>query len=496
MKTLDVDALHNGIDQVIETLSSQKEQLQQVKLNIQAVIHLDDSFTGSGGGAIRSFYQDCHLPFLAFFQAFAVEYESVLGRMKAALQALEPAQEGFIRQSYLEQEVSQGIEQLKTVTMSLTNDANQAIRRVRDIVALPDVNDEPVLLEAGRAKRHMEDTVEQLYHFDQQQTEALTSVGKDIQLMTQYVKQVEAIFTSKVHSLAFLTNQVKRNLAYSALLTNLQNKTKDLYSLSAFSPFNGGYINHPYWTDSLYMHYAGLRYADQQEYRWQLYSTMMSCPRPTMTAKVEDEEEGRKFLIGNESEPRGGFSAAGGVGYYDHNWTGISEGFHNSDLPIGGSSQFTGVYAGFDLDTSIVDGTYAQRMADTELKASIGGPSIFPIVKAEGTVLRHHARVQADSDIPVIGRTGVEGDAKILTAKGYAGVDNASVGVAAKAAVIEGDVSGILPIPFTDWNAKVTAGASGGSIGGEAKIGKETMLDLRFVIGVKLGLSFERQIED
>lgn len=495
MKTLKVDALQNGIDQITEKLSSQKNQLQQVKLNIQAVIHLDDSFAGSGGGAIRSFYRDCHLPFLAFFEAFAMEFENVLGRMKSALQSLEPASNGFIRQSYLEQEVAQGLERLRTVTISLTNDANLAIQRVRDIVYLGEVNDELVLYEADRAKRHAEDTVEQLYQFDQQQTDALTSVQRDIQLMAQYIKQVETIFTSKVHSFAYLTNQVKNNLAYSALVTNLHNKTADPYTFSVLSTYNGGYLNNNFWGHSLYTHYAGLRYSYQPDYQWQLYTNMMSCPRPPVNDDIEEGGEGKNFLIGDEKEVANGFSASGGVGNYDNDWTGISEGFRNRDLPIGGSSQFTGIYVGFDLDTSIVDGTYSQRIGDAELRASVGGETIFPVVKAEGTVLRHHARVQADSDIPVIGRTGIEGDAKILTGVAYAGVDNASIGVAAKAAVIEGEASGILPIPFTDWNAKVTAGASGGSIGGEAKIGKETMLDLRFLIGVKLGLSFERQIE-
>src|SRR5699024_9685477 len=99
--------------------------------------------------------------------------------------------------------------------------------------------------------------------------------------------------------------------------------------------------------------------------------------------------------------------------------------------------------------------------------------------------------IQVDSDNPYAGGWGVGGEANLLKAKAYGGVDEGSVGLSAKAAAAETEVSTYIPIPFTDTDAKVTLGASAGSIGGEAKVGKETKLDLRALVGAKIGLKFE-----
>ncbi|MEM5594613.1 hypothetical protein AAHH67_27915 [Niallia circulans] len=50
-----------------------------------------------------------------------------------------------------------------------------------------------------------------------------------------------------------------------------------------------------------------------------------------------------------------------------------------------------------------------------------------------------------------------------------------------------------MPIPFTDYTIKGTVGASAFGVGGEAKVGKEIVLDLRLLLGVKLGISFEKE---
>ncbi len=65
MKTLDVQALHNAIDQTLEQLKKQAEEIEKVKESVDALTSLDDALKGKGGEAIRSFYEECHTPFFA-----------------------------------------------------------------------------------------------------------------------------------------------------------------------------------------------------------------------------------------------------------------------------------------------------------------------------------------------------------------------------------------------------------------------------------------------
>ncbi|MDL4842136.1 hypothetical protein [Aquibacillus rhizosphaerae] len=149
----------------------------------------------------------------------------------------------------------------------------------------------------------------------------------------------------------------------------------------------------------------------------------------------------------------------------------------------------------------VVDATGEIDVLQGEVGAQIGGDSVFglpvylSLAKAGGTAYQLKGKTQIDRQTPyvgaVFGGVGVEVKVAMGNAKAYAGFDKNSVGVAAKASLIEGEVSPIIGIPFTDTDIKFTFGASGGSVGGEARIGKETILDLRFIIGVKLGVTIE-----
>ncbi|WP_434168959.1 hypothetical protein [Peribacillus frigoritolerans] len=165
----------------------------------------------------------------------------------------------------------------------------------------------------------------------------------------------------------------------------------------------------------------------------------------------------------------------------------------NGSDQIGGSSSLTGIHVSVEHDTSIIDSSFNQDIGMAEAQASVGGKSILPVVKAGGAVYNAKVKSLLDKEIDYVGSTGVEAKGEILKANAYAGIDNSSIGFGAKAAVAEGEVSGIFPLPFTDYTIKGTAGASAFGAGGEAKIGKEIVLDLRLLIGIKLGLSFEKE---
>ena len=55
MKTLDVQALHNAIDQTLEQLKQQSDEIAKVKKAVEGITSLDDALKGKGGDAIRAF---------------------------------------------------------------------------------------------------------------------------------------------------------------------------------------------------------------------------------------------------------------------------------------------------------------------------------------------------------------------------------------------------------------------------------------------------------
>ncbi|MFJ5621617.1 immunity protein YezG family protein [Peribacillus loiseleuriae] len=106
MKVLEVGLLHSGIDEILDKIGTQKEQVNQIKEAVTNLIALEDSLKGAGGNAIRGFYEKCHKPFLLFYENFLVEYEQTLNTIKSSLTGLEPSNNGFIRQSFLEHELN------------------------------------------------------------------------------------------------------------------------------------------------------------------------------------------------------------------------------------------------------------------------------------------------------------------------------------------------------------------------------------------------------
>ncbi|MEN2449854.1 LXG domain-containing protein, partial [Bacillus sp. JR_15] len=137
MKTLDVQALHNAIDQTLEQLKQQSDEFSKVKKAVEGITSLDDALKGKGGDAIRAFYEECHTPFLQFYDTFIEEYSSTLKKMKSALNSLEPNHNGFISQSFLEHELENGLNAADRTTKHLVSKTNATIAKVSHIVDLP-----------------------------------------------------------------------------------------------------------------------------------------------------------------------------------------------------------------------------------------------------------------------------------------------------------------------------------------------------------------------
>ncbi|MCY8048336.1 T7SS effector LXG polymorphic toxin [Bacillus haynesii] len=195
MKTLDVQALHKAIDQTLEQLKHQSDEFAKVKKAVEGITSLDDALKGKGGDAIRAFYEECHTPFLRFYNTFIEEYRSTLKKLKSALNSLEPNHNGFISQTFLEHELEQGVNAADRTTKRLVSKTNATIAKVSHIVDLPDLNDSGFHEQNQKALKEINQTIEKLHAFDREQTNALKTAEQDLETMKKYTTELEKMYT-------------------------------------------------------------------------------------------------------------------------------------------------------------------------------------------------------------------------------------------------------------------------------------------------------------
>jgi len=134
-------------------------------------------------------------------------------------------------------------------------------------------------------------------------------------------------------------------------------------------------------------------------------------------------------------------TASGGVGYFESDFADISD--PNSNGKIGGSTSVSLIHSGLDLDSDVVDGNFTTDVLKGTVTAQAGGSSVFglnlplPLLKAEGNAYELQGRYQVDEDIPFAGGFGNEARGSVGSAKTYAGFDEGSVGISAKASLAE-----------------------------------------------------------
>ncbi|MEC1751262.1 ribonuclease YeeF family protein [Bacillus mojavensis] len=195
MKTLDVHALHEGIQHTIEKLDKQKQQLEKLEKSVEHLAGMKDALKGKGGDAIRIFYEECHKPFLLFFGMFIDEYKKVLKQTQQGISSVDSDSHGMIAEAFLSHDARHGIKHAREVTEQLTDAVNRQTSTIDHIVNLPTVKDSFFRMETEQAERLISDTLNKLFQFDGQQTQALESAKSDFQTMKKYIDQLETMYT-------------------------------------------------------------------------------------------------------------------------------------------------------------------------------------------------------------------------------------------------------------------------------------------------------------
>ncbi|MEK3980645.1 T7SS effector LXG polymorphic toxin [Psychrobacillus sp. FSL K6-2836] len=207
MKILDVDIFQDGLQRNLAMLDRLCSEMKSIHHAVEGLVKMEDQLKGAGGNAIRSFYQECHLPFLHFFQLFSEQFKQVLNQMEAALHSLEPDSSGYILETFLDGELEQGLTLIGELTASLTDEANSIMDQVSDIVALPHLDDSEVQEGVISSKRKRDDTLMKLYEFDATQTYALNPIEHGLQTMDTWLTDMEGLFQAGVKDINFLPSQ-------------------------------------------------------------------------------------------------------------------------------------------------------------------------------------------------------------------------------------------------------------------------------------------------
>ena len=104
---------------------------------------------------IRSFYRDTHGHFLIFLHQSLTEYEQALERISEAVNTVESDSNGYISQSFLEEEVTEAFDKVGREAAEFADDANEIINRVSDLVSTPEIDESEVMdnVEQGKKKQ-------------------------------------------------------------------------------------------------------------------------------------------------------------------------------------------------------------------------------------------------------------------------------------------------------------------------------------------------------
>lgn len=225
MKILDVDSLVAEIETTQKMINDQQEQINQLASDVKTLYSLDRSFQGQGAEAIKSFFQECHAPFLVAYDHFLAKFRRAVSGVNDAYPAVEPEKSGFVSETFLQNEMKKGLNDLKHNTMEMTDEVNALFDKVQDIISLPKIRDDDVIIGIQSAKEQVEDTIEDLYKFDEEQTKELEEIETDLEILMKYVKDLQSMFTSEKLSIGnFNIHQLHKTESYK----NMQKKMDEI----------------------------------------------------------------------------------------------------------------------------------------------------------------------------------------------------------------------------------------------------------------------------
>ncbi|WP_026909129.1 ribonuclease YeeF family protein [Paucisalibacillus globulus] len=224
MMILDAKSLLSSIDKTTLGINSLYNQISAIQRAVRDFSALDDVLKGSGGTAIRSFYSDGHQPFLIFLFQSLVDYKNVLSDIQSAIESYESHANGFVRQDFLESDITNGLENVKKRTIELTADANSILQRVQDLVAVSKIDESEVVDTVRRGNEKVRNMIEELKILDSYGVSRLEKTKDNLQTMKSYISELDAKFTSGGALTDFNAKAMQGLTSYSTIMDGIYNK--------------------------------------------------------------------------------------------------------------------------------------------------------------------------------------------------------------------------------------------------------------------------------
>ncbi|PAE08307.1 hypothetical protein CHI12_06690 [Terribacillus saccharophilus] len=125
-------------------------------------------------------------------ESFLVQYEQALSTVSDQVLSFEPDESGFIRQEFLEGELTSKMQKAQDSLSATTNMINQQLNSVSDLASVSHVKDDVFLDSIAEAKKRITKTVDGLYEMDSDATSKLDKSEDDMQQMKAYVSKLRS----------------------------------------------------------------------------------------------------------------------------------------------------------------------------------------------------------------------------------------------------------------------------------------------------------------
>ena len=192
MKEFDVKEIHQGVESAKTDLDTVTEDISHLQRSITDFHGMEDALKGKAGTAIRSFYNDVHQPFLTFLHQSMLEYKDRLEAMKQEVQSFEPHQHGFISESFLENELDPSFDKAKQKTSDLTDETNQILTSISDIMYLSPLDDSAFQHNIEKGKQKIDHVIQDLHELDSKHASKLQQTKDDISTLKSYLSEMSS----------------------------------------------------------------------------------------------------------------------------------------------------------------------------------------------------------------------------------------------------------------------------------------------------------------
>ncbi|WP_139342851.1 ribonuclease YeeF family protein, partial [Oceanobacillus kimchii] len=289
MKTIEASTIHEGIEQTTKLLSELAEQVAEVHGKITGILNTESDFSGQAASSIRAFYKDIHAPLAVYLEGIVRDYHDILRQIQQLLYELDSSEQAFIDEDFLKTEMKRQLNKAKEQTAQLTDETNDILRSVRDIIHLSDLSDDQFIHSVEKTESKVNKTIEKLYQFDQEATHKLTTTENDVDLLENYLSDIQSLTKDRqLIMTSYQTNSITQLDVHQQMIAGIVQKTipKDVVLDIFRSITNSSYLAMGNTAASIVRAQLNDTMSMTMSYRMRALATIVDTTSPIM---LEDE---------------------------------------------------------------------------------------------------------------------------------------------------------------------------------------------------------------